>query len=59
MDWFQFIIILVAIYAAYCLGHWTGYGKGEQDTRELTNEIKRLNSIGMIEMKSPTIHSLD
>ena len=43
MEWWQIIVFLIIIYAAYSAGHWVGYGKGEQDTRELTEEIKKLS----------------
>ena len=59
MEWFQLILVLIGMYAAYCLGHWTGYGKGEQDTRDLTNEIKMLNSKSTLEIKSHATHSME
>jgi hypothetical protein len=43
MDLFQIIFWLVSIFVAYWAGHWVGYGRGEQDTRELTDEIRKLN----------------
>jgi hypothetical protein len=43
MQWWQIIVFLIIICAAYSAGHWVGYGKGEQDTRELTEEIKQLS----------------
>lgn len=35
MEWWLIFLFLLAIYIAYSAGHWIGYGKGEQDTREL------------------------
>lgn len=43
MEWWLIFLILLAIYIAYSAGHWVGYGKGERDTRELTEEIRKLN----------------
>lgn len=43
MEWWQIVIFLVSVYLAYSAGHWVGYGKGEQDTKELTEEIRKLN----------------
>jgi hypothetical protein len=43
MEWWQIIVLLLLVYAAYSVGHWVGYGKGEQDTKELTEEIRKLN----------------
>ena len=43
MEWWQILLFLLALYVAYSAGHWVGYGKGEQDTRELTEEIRKLN----------------
>lgn len=43
MEWWQIIVLIIIIYIAYSAGHWVGYGKGEQDTRELTEEIRKLN----------------
>lgn len=43
MEWWLIFLFLLAIYIAYSAGHWVGYGKGEQDTRELTEEIRKLN----------------
>lgn len=43
MEWWQIFLFLLIIYLAYSAGHWVGYGKGEQDTRELTEEIRKLN----------------
>ncbi len=43
MDLFQITLLLVSISVAYFVGHWRGYGRGEQDTRELTEEIRKLS----------------
>lgn len=43
MEWWQIFLFLLIVYFAYSAGHWVGYGKGEQDTRELTEEIRKLN----------------
>ncbi|MBN9393014.1 MAG: hypothetical protein J0I20_33590 [Chloroflexi bacterium] len=59
MEWFQLILVLVGMYAAYCLGHWTGYGKGEQDTKDLTSELKNLSNKNALEIKSPATHSME
>lgn len=31
------IAVLVLVFAAYTLGHWTGYGKAEDDLQEFSN----------------------
>lgn len=59
MDWLQLILVVMALYAAYCLGHWTGYGKGEQDTRDLTDELRKLSTRKTLEIKAPVTHSVE
>lgn len=43
MEWWLIFLVLLGLYFAYSAGHWVGYGKGERDTRELTEEIIKLN----------------
>lgn len=59
MEWFQLILVLVGMYAAYCLGHWTGYGKGEKDAKDLNTELTNLSVKNALEIKSSAAHSVE